>query len=93
MGKKSCPTCLCIACAFHDVSFITVFMVTPAKGNLRKGLQIRTQEEADNSEGKYAKGLPGEDVQPLLTTDCLPLLVQPKHHADPTKKLLLRGCE
>lgn len=40
-------------------------------GEMGKGLKVGTEEEAKRnvSEGKYARGLSGEEVQPLLTPD------------------------
>lgn len=78
VGKQSHPTCLCIACAQLDVTFITVSVVSPIIGELGKGLKIGIEEEAEegnDSEGKYARGLPGEEMQPLLTTDWPSLLI------------------
>lgn len=60
------------------MTFITVSVVTPGIGELGKGLKIGTGKEAEkgnDSEGKYARGLPGEEMQPLLTTDWPSLLV------------------
>lgn len=55
-----------------------VSVVTPIIGELGKGLKIGIEEEAEegnDSEGKYARGVPGEEMQPLLTTDWPSLLI------------------
>lgn len=60
------------------MTFITVSVVSPIIGELGKGLKIGIEEEAEegnDSEGKYARGLPGEEMQPLLTTDWPSLLI------------------
>lgn len=53
------------------MTFLTVSVVTPVTGEVRKGLKIGTDEEAEesnDSEGKHARGLSGEEMQPFLTT-------------------------
>lgn len=59
------------------MTFITVSMVTQITGEPGKGLKIEAEEaeESNDSEGEYARGLPGEEMQPSLTTDWPPLLV------------------